>query len=85
MSVSTLTKKLLNQRFGLSIRDSQVSLLLSAARLGKMICLLVSCEPTESRVSLDSDLVIGHREGIVCLSPAVPWVIVGFGQQTCSM
>ena len=44
------------QGLGLSISDFQVALLLFAARLGKMIRLLVFCKPTVSRDPLDSDL-----------------------------
>ena len=53
-----LTKNLLDQNFGPSIRDFQVGLLLFTARLGKTIRLLVSCKPTMSRDPLDSDLAV---------------------------
>ena len=51
-----LAEKQLDQSLGLSISDFQVALLLFAARLGKMIRLLVFCKPTVSRDPLDSDL-----------------------------
>ena len=53
-----LAKKLLYQGFGVSIRDFQVGLPLSAARLGKTIHLLVSGQPAVSRDPLDSDLAV---------------------------
>ena len=50
------TRQLLDQSFGLSIRNFQVGLHLFAARFSKMTHLLVSCKPTVSRDPMDSNL-----------------------------